>query len=66
MTQAPQHNQSLQLTRGVCHEPCLRKPRAGHVRAAEPRRYAAQDMPLSTSVADEIWCREDSARSAHN
>ena len=39
MTRKP--NQSLQLTRGVRHEPCIRKARASRVRASEPRRYAA-------------------------
>ena len=32
------HNQSLQPTRGICHEPCLGKSRASCVRASEPRR----------------------------
>ena len=43
-TLVAQHNKSLQPTRGICHEPCIRMPRASCVRASEPRRYVARAL----------------------
>ena len=43
-------NKSLQPTRGICHEPCMRMSRASCVRASEPRRYASIPRALFVAV----------------